>query len=368
MSIAKTVHTREPWVRMVKRDSIARSKAWLIRAIAFLGALATGGILVAALGHNPFLVYRDMVLGSLGTQTALKETIRIAIPLLVTGLGIGIAFKMRFWNIGGEGQIIMGALAASYFALFQYQNMPSWLLLLVMAAYALGAGGLWGMIPAMFKAKWGTNETLFTLMLNYIALEILRYFQFGPWKDPKQMGFPKIAMFDSAARLPRVLGVHAGWIIALVLVVLVYFYINKSKHGYEITVVGESVPTAHYAGMHVSRVIIRTMFLSGAICGLTGFLTVSGANYTLSETVTGGVGFTSITVAWLANLNPIVMILISFFLALLKKGSNTIQTNYKIPLSVSEILTGLILFFMLACEFSLRYRLVFRQGKEAGHE
>lgn len=361
--MTKTAH--EPLVRMVKRDSIARPKAWLIRAAAFLGALFTGGILVAAMGHNPVLVYRDMVMGSLGTQTAIRETVRIAIPLLVTGLGIGIAFKMRFWNIGGEGQIIMGAVAASYFALFQYKAMPSWLLLLVMAAAALLAGGLWGLVPAMFKARWGTNETLFTLMLNYIALEILRYFQFGPWKDPKQMGFPKMAMFDAAARLPRVLGVHVGWIIALVLVVLAYFYINKSKHGYEITVVGESVPTARYAGMNVSKVILRTMFLSGAICGLTGYLTVAGANYTLSETVTGGVGFTSITVAWLANLNPIVMILISLFLALLKKGSNSIQTNYKIPLSVSEILTGLILFFMLACEFFLKYRLVFHHRKEA---
>jgi len=363
MSMVKVVH--EPLVRMVKRDSIARPKAWLIRAIAFMGALLTGGILVTAMGHNPFYVYRDMVMGSVGTEMAFRETVRIAIPLLVTGLGIGIAFKMRFWNIGGEGQIIMGAVAASYFALFQYQNIPSWLLLPIMALVSMIAGGLWGLIPAAFKAKWGTNETLFTLMLNYIALEILRYFQFGPWKDPRQMGFPKMAMFDTSARLPRVFNVHIGWIIALVLVVLVYFYINKSKHGYEITVVGESVPTARYAGMNVSKVILRTMFISGAICGLTGFLTVSGANYTLSETVTGGVGFTAITVAWLANLNPVVMILISVFLAMLKKGSNTIQTNYKIPLSVSEILTGLILFFMLACEFFLNYRLVFRHKKEA---
>ena len=354
----------EPLIRMVKRDSISRTGAWLVRAVAFVGALLAGAILIGSLGHNPFMVYRDMILGSFGSAISFRETIRISIPLLVTGLGIGIAFKMRFWNIGGEGQIIAGALAATYFALFQYQNMPGWLLLLVMAAAAFVVGGLWGMLPAFFKSKWGTNETLFTLMLNYIALEILRYFQFGPWKDPKQMGFPKIAMFDSAARLPRLLNIHIGWVVALVLVALVYFYINHTKQGYEITVVGESMPTAQYAGMDVSKVMIRTMFLSGAICGLTGYLTVAGANYTLSETVTGGVGFTSITVAWLAKLNPIVMILISVFLAMLQKGSNTIQTNYKIPLSASEILTGLILFFMLACEFFLNYRLVFRQRKD----
>ncbi len=365
---AKQAHVHEPLVRMTKRDSVTRRWAWTVRLLAVLGALLTGGILIGALGHNPFLVYKDMVVGSVGSSIAFKETIRIAIPLLVTGLGIGIAFKMRFWNIGAEGQIIAGALAASYFALFQYKNMPSWLLLVVMGIVAVIAGGIWGLIPAIFKAKWGTNETLFTLMLNYIALEILRYFQYGPWKDPKQMGFPKIAMFDDAARLPKVLGVQAGWIIALLLVVAVYFYIGKSKQGYEITIVGESVPSAKYAGINVSMILMRTMFISGAVCGLTGYLTVAGANYTLSETVTGGVGFTAITVAWLANLNPAGMILISAFIALLQKGSNSIQTIYKIPTSAAEILTGLILFFLLACEFFLRYKLVFRSRKEHGHE
>ncbi len=360
----KQASASEPLVRMIKRDTVSRKRAWGVRAVAVLGALLTGAILIGVLGHNPFMVYKDMVAGSLGSSIALKETIRLAIPLLITALGIGIAFKMRFWNIGAEGQIIAGATAASYFALFQYKNMPPWLLLIVMGIVSLIAGGLWGLLPAVFKAKWGTNETLFTLMLNYIALEILRYFQYGPWKDPKQMGFPKIAMFNDAARLPKVFGVQAGWILALVLVVAVYFYVSKSKQGYEITVVGESVPSAHYAGMNVSAIIMRTMFISGAICGLTGFVTVAGANFTLSETVTGGVGFTAITVAWLASLNPAGMILISMFIAMLEKGSNTIQTNYKIPIAASEILTGLILFFLLACEFFLQYKLVFRGRKE----
>ncbi len=364
---AAAVHAHEPFVRMIKRDSIPRSKAYMVRAIAILGALVTGGILILALGHNPFMVYRDMVTGSLGTESALRETARIATPLLVTGLGIGIAFKMQFWNIGGEGQIIMGAVAASYFALFQYKNIPGPLLIIVMVLASIVAGGLWGLIPAVFKARWGTNETLFTLMLNYIALELVRYFQFGPWRDPSQLGFPKMAMFTDAARLPQVFGVHIGWIFALVLVVLVYFYMRRSKQGYEITVVGESVPTAHYAGINVGKVFMRTMFLSGALCGFTGFLTVAGANYTLSEAVTNGVGFTSITVAWLASLNPVIMVVISVFIAMLEKGSNTIQTNFKIPSSAAEILTGLILMFMLACEFFLNYQLVFRKGKGAGH-
>jgi simple sugar transport system permease protein len=356
---------REPFVRMMKRDAVSRTRAWAVRAAAMACALLTGAVLVLSLGHNPLAVYRDILLGALGTGMAFRETIRISVPLLITGIGIGIAFKMRFWNIGAEGQIIAGALAASYFALFHYKNIPGSLLLTVMVFASVLAGGLWGLIPALFKAKWGTNETLFTLMMNYIILEVVRYFQFGPWRDPRQLGFPKMAMFNAAARLPKVFGVHVGWIAALILVAAVYLYINKSKQGYEITVVGESEAAARYAGMNVRRIIVRTMFISGALCGLTGYFTVAGSNYTLSESVAGGVGFTAITVAWLSKLHPVVMIFIALFLALLQKGSNAIQTIYKIPSSAAELLTGLILFFMLACEFFLTYKLIFREGGKA---
>ncbi|MCL2627979.1 MAG: ABC transporter permease [Oscillospiraceae bacterium] len=351
----------EPWVRMVKRDNVSTQRAVAVRAIAILAALLVGGILILLMEHNPILVYKDMIIGSLGSPLVLRETARMAIPLLITGMGIALAFKMRFWNIGAEGQIIAGATAASYFALFHYQNMPSPVLLMVMFAAAVVAGGVWGMIPAVFKAKWNTNETLFTLMLNYVALEGLRYLQYGPWRDPSKMGFPVIAMFDTSARLPRVFGVHIGWIIALVLVVLVYIYMKKSKQGYEITVVGESIQTAKYAGINTSLVFLRTMFISGAIAGITGFVTVAGANFTVSEEVTGGVGFTAITVAWLAKLNPAAMIAISVFLAILQKGSGTIQTIYKIPSSAASMLIGLILFAMLGCEFFLNYKLIFKK-------
>jgi len=356
----------EPLIRMVKRDTVSKKRAIAVRAIAIVGALIVGGILILLMGFNPVLVYGDMVNGSLGSALVLRETARIAIPLLITGLGIALAFKMRFWNIGAEGQIIAGATAASYFALFHYQNMPTPVLLMVMLAAAIVAGGLWGMIPAAFKAKWNTNETLFTLMLNYVALEGLRYLQYGPWRDPAKMGFPVIAMFDTSARLPRVFGVHIGWIIAIVLVALVYIYMKKSRQGYEITVVGESIRTARYAGINVNLVFLRTMFISGALAGITGFVTVAGANFTISEDVTGGVGFTAITVAWLAKLNPAAMIAISVFLAVLQKGSGTIQTIYNIPSSAAQMLIGLILFFMLGCEFFLNYRLIFRNSKKGG--
>jgi simple sugar transport system permease protein len=353
----------EPLLRIAKRTDISRKKAWMIRVAAVILALCAGGLLILALGHNPAAVYADMVNGSLSTKTTLLATGKIAIPLLGAALAITPAFKMKFWNIGAEGQITAGAIAATYFALFQFDSMPRPLLLLVMFLAALVAGGVWGLIPAVFKARWGTNETLFTLMLNYIAIGIVKYLRMGPWKSPTSAGFPKIDMFDSSARLPTVFGLNIGWIIVLALVVAMFIYMKYSQHGYELTVVGESERTAKYIGMNVPRIIMRTVFMSGAIAGIVGFLIVSGSSYTLSDTTSGGYGFTAITVAWLSKLNPFSMVIITVFLAILTKGSNTIQTNFKIPASAAEVLTGLILFFMLGCEFFINYRVIFRSRR-----
>lgn len=366
---------KEPFVRLAKRDDLSGGRKWAIRIGAIVLALLVGSIFIAVLGHNPAAVYQDIIKGSLGSATARKATIRVCIPLLGTALAIAPAFRMRFWNIGAEGQIMVGGIAATYFALFFYDKMSKPILLLVMALAAVVIGGLWGLIPAFFKAKWGTNETLFTLMLNYIAIGIESYLQNGPWKDPKGTGFPIIAMFDQNARLPKVMGVHIGWIIVLVLTVGMFIYMNYSKQGYELSVVGESERTARYAGMNVGKIIMRTMFLSGAIAGLMGFLIVSGADYTLNTGTSGGVGFTAITVAWLGHLNPFAMVLIAGLLAILSKGSNTIQTNFKIPAAAADVLSAIILFFMLGCEFFINYRMIFRkkhpvspdhQGKEPG--
>ena len=355
----------EPLVRMVKRDDLSRGKKWAIRLTAIVLALLVGSIFVAVLGHNPWEVYRDIIDGSLGGPSARRVTVRVAIPLLGTALAIAPAFKMKFWNIGAEGQIMAGGIAATFFALHWYGTLPKPALLLVMALAGCIAGGIWGLIPAFFKAKWGTNETLFTLMLNYIALGLEAYLQNGPWKDPKGTGFPIIAMFDQNARLPKVFGVHIGWIIVLVLTVGMFIYMRYSKQGYEIAVVGESERTARYAGMNVAKVIMRTMFLSGAIAGLMGFLVVSGADYTLNANTSGGVGFTAIIVAWLAHLNPFAMILIAALLAVLNKGANAIQTSFGIPSSAADVLSAIILFFMLGCEFFINYRLIFRGSRHA---
>ena len=364
MSVQKA-QIKEPLIRMVKRDDISPQKAWAIRAVAFVLSLVTGALLILFLGNNPLSVYGAMVTGAWGSSTVIHETIKLAVPLLITAIGISFAFKMKFWNIGGEGQILVGAVAAGAFGLFTAHIFPKLPLVILMMLASIVAGGLYGLLPAVCKAKWGTNETLFTLMLNYIALAFVKYLMNGPWKAPGS-SFPKIDMLVPGARLTKVLGVHWGWILALVLVVVSYIYFNRTKQGYEIAVVGESSNMARYAGINVGKVLRRTMFISGALCGLVGMLQFAGADYTITESTAGGVGFTAITVAWLAKMNPFGMLVVSVFIAMLERGSNTIQTNFKIPASAADLLIGIILFFMLGCEFFISYKLI-RRGKEEHH-
>ena len=352
-----------PLVRLAKRDGMSRGKVWAIRGASFAAALLLSALIFLFLGHSPLEGYATIVDGALGKPTAIRQTVRIAIPLLGTALAIAPCFKMRFWNIGAEGQITAGAVGASYFALFWADKLPSPVLLVVMAVAGAVCGGLWALVPAFFKAKWGTNETLFTLMMNYIMIGIVNWLQGGPWEG--RPGSQIIPQFDRAAVLPKVLGVHCGWIIVLVLTVLMYIYMKYTKQGYEIAVVGESENTARYAGMNVGKIVMRTMFLSGAISGLVGFIVCSGADNTLYSGVAAGVGFTAITVAWLAQLNPFAMIGVSALLAVLDKGAETLQTRMAVPNSISEVITGIFLFCMLGCEFFINYKLIFRSRKEA---
>lgn len=352
-------------IRITKRDALPRKREILITILAVVLSIVFAGIILLIFGLNPLQIFQEIIMGSVGTGLRIKQTIIKAIPLIIASMGIIVAFKMKFWNIGAEGQILVGAVAAGAFGLFTAHIFPKIPLVILMLLAGMAAGGLYGLLPAVCKAKWGTNETLFTLMLNYIALAFIKYLMNGPWKAPGS-SFPKIAMLVQGARLKKVLGVHWGWILALVLVVLAFIYFNKTKQGYEIAVVGQSNNTARYAGINVSKVFIRTMFLSGAMCGLVGMLQFAGADYTITEGTAGGVGFTAITVAWLAKMNPFGMLVVSVFIAMLERGSNTIQTNFKIPASASDLLIGIILFFMLGCEFFITYRLIFR-GKEEQH-
>lgn len=350
-----------PLIRLVRRPQMKANKAWAIRIASFVAAILIGALLFLLIGNNPFEAYGTILSGSLGKASGIRQTVKLAIPLLGTGLALAPCFKMRYWNIGAEGQITAGAVAATFFAL----NMPTTakpLLLVIMGIAAALIGGLWAAIPAIFKAKWGTNETLFTLMMNYIAIGIVRWLQGGPWEG--KPGSQIIPNFVDNAVLPKVFGIHCGWIIVLLLVIFVYIYMEYTKHGYEIAVIGDSVNTARYAGMNVGRIIVRTAFLSGAICGLVGYMVASGAHNTLYSDVAAGVGFTAITVAWLSQLNPFAMVIISSFLAVFEKGASSLQTKLAIPASMSDIITGIFLFCMLACEFFINYKMIFRSNKK----
>jgi simple sugar transport system permease protein len=344
-------------IRAIKKSEPSRMKAASIRIGAIILALVASSLFILLLSLNPADVYLKMIQGAFGTAYRIKETIVKAIPLVITSLGIAIAFKMQFWNIGGEGQIAMGAFAASYFALYM-NDMPMPVMLAVMILAGMLAGGIWALIPAFFKAQWGTNETIVTLMMNYIALKWVMFLQYGPWRDPKSLGFPKIANFPKNAVIPKLLGVHMGWVFALILVVAVYIFINHTKKGYEIAVIGESMNTARYAGINIKKTILIAIMLSGGLCGLVGMIQASAVNGTLSVEITGGVGYTAIITAWLAALSAPLILIVSILFAALLEGGSYIQTVFGIPQAAAEILQGIILFFVLGSEFFVRYKFV----------
>ncbi len=349
-------------MRMVQRTNISKRKALLIRLTAVLLAIISSGIFLAAMGHNPFLVYKAMILGAFGTAYRLQSTMETAIPLIITSIGIMIAFKMKFWNIGAEGQILMGAFIASYFALY-FWYLPKLVLLPLMFIGAFVGGGLYSLIAGLLKVHLGTNETIVTLMLNYIALKWITHLQYGPWKDPNGHGFPQIAQFPDSARLPSLFGLHIGWVIMVVLVIITTIVLKMTKIGYKIEVVGESQKTALYAGMNVKKIITGAVFVSGGICGLTGMIEASAINGTLSVGLSQGYGFTAIITAWLSGLRTSVIIPVAILFSAMIKGSSFIQSAFLIPQSVADIIQALILFFVIGCEFFVRYRLV-RNNKE----
>ncbi len=353
---------KTPLIRLAKREDMERWKVWGVRLGAFFVAFLFGLILFAIAGVNPLQAYGGMISGALGKASGLRQVAKNAIPLLGTALALAPCFKMRYWNIGAEGQITMGAMGATYFALYWYDKLPHVLLLIVMAAAACICGALWSLIPSFFKSKWGTNETLFTLLMNYIAIGIVSWLQGSHWEG--KPGSQIIPTFDKSALLPKLFGVHIGWIVVLLLTVVIFVYMNYTKHGYEVAVLGESENTARYAGMNVAKVTMRTAAFSGAISGLVGFMAVSGVNGTLNADIAGGVGFTAITVAWLAQLNPFAMIFIAILLATLSRGASVLQTSMGVPSSASGIFTGIMLLCMLSSEFFINYRMILRGRSE----
>jgi len=341
-------------LKIVKRKSLSKKEHVVIQSLAIVLALLFAAIFIGMTGNNPVKVYLSMLDGAFGNGFRFKETIINSIPLIITSLGIIISFKMKFWNIGGEGQFVMGAVLGSYFALY-HNTLPKPLLLIIMLIAGFVAGGLWGIIPAYFRTKFKTNETIFTLLMNYIAIKFLTFLQYGPWKDPKSFGFPKISGFVDNAVLPKIFGIHIGFIIAIILCIVVYIYINHTKQGYEISVIGESENTAVYAGMKVDKIVMRTVFISAGICGLAGIIQASAVNKTLAVTLANGTGFTAIIIAWLSNLNAGVTFIVAILFSALVQGGSYIQMTFDIPQAAANVLQGTILFFVLGSSFFTTY-------------
>ena len=293
---------------------------------------------------------------------AFQGTIKLMIPLLISYLGVTLAFKMKFWNIGAEGQIIFGATCATFFALF-CSGMNHVLLIIVMFLAGFIGGGLWGLIPAIFKVKYGTNETLFTLMLNYVAIQLIEYFLKVADKTGSNVVGPDLL---SHGWFPDLFGVDylLNIVVVALLTIGMYIYLRYSKHGYEIAVVGESENTARYIGINVKKVIIRTMALSGAICGIAGLLLVGGASHSIDSNLVDGRGFTAIMVSWLGKFNPLSMILTTLLLVFLARGADELTSKFQLNGDFSDILTGIILFFIIGCEFFINYRVHINHRKK----
>ena len=349
-----------------KRDTLPLGKALLIRGGILLLALVFCGLITTLLtGQNPISVYGTILSGAFGSSRRIGVTARNVAILLGISLAVTPAFKMRFWNIGAEGQTLIGCLATTACMITLGDKLPNAVLILVSLVAALLAGALWGFLPAFFKAKWNTNETLFTLMMNYIAMQLASYFIII-WEVPKGAG--KIGIINQSTRsgwLPEIGNAYLlPILIVAVMTGLMYIYLQYSKHGYEIAVVGESQRTASYAGIKVERVIVRTMVLSGAICGLIGLLLTAGTDHTLTTTIVGGRGFTAVMVSWMAKFNPIMMIFTSLLIVVLSRGASEISSVFGLNHSFADILTGIILFFIIGSEFFITYKVSLRKGKK----
>ena len=358
---------KEPLFHIVKRDTLPWYQAIGIRALAIILALILCGIITTiTTGINPVEVYKSIVAGAFGSVRKTWITFQNVSILLLIALALTPAFKMKFWNIGGEGQVLIGGLAAAACMICFGDKLPNGIVIFCMILASIAAGAFWGFVPAFFKARWNTNETLFTLMMNYIATQLVAFFTIV-WEVPKGSG--KIGIINQNSNvgwLPQVFGSKylLTIIVAVIVTIFMHIYICYSKHGYEICVVGESENTAKYVGIKVEKVIIRTMILSGAICGLVGLLLVGGINHTVTTTIAGGQGFTAVLVSWMSKFNPFTMIFSSLLIVFMDRGASEISTNFGLNHSYSDILTGIILFFIIGCEFFITYRLQFRKKTE----
>ena len=356
-------------IQISKRGAVSRKRNIAIRLAAIVLAIIVCAVItMATTGTDPFAVFSAFINGSFGSERKLWIFLQDTAILLIISLAVTPAFKMHCWNLGAEGQVLAGAMAAAACMVLLGDTMSNGALIACMVIVSVVTGALWAGIPAFFKAKFNTNETLFTLMMNYVATQIVAYFCVK-WENP--VGSCTIGVINAqneAGWLPQLGNKYLLVIlVAVIMTVLIYFYLNYTKHGYEIAVVGESERTARYIGIKVPRVVVRTMLFSGAICGVAGLLLVGGIHHTVSTSLVGGQGFTAVMVSWLAAFNPIVMILTSALLIFMGSGANQLATSCGLNQSFGDILTGVLIFFIIGSEFFVQYKISFhKKSKEVG--
>lgn len=356
-------------IQISKRGAVSRKRNIAIRLAAIVLAIIVCAIItMATTGPDPLAVFSAFINGSFGSERKLWIFLQDTAILLIISLAVTPAFKMHCWNLGAEGQVLAGAMAAAACMVLLGDTMSNGALIACMVIASVVTGALWAGIPAFFKAKFNTNETLFTLMMNYVATQIVAYFCVK-WENP--VGSCTIGVINAqneAGWLPQLGNKYLLVIlVAVIMTVLIYFYLNYTKHGYEIAVVGESERTARYIGIKVPRVIVRTMLFSGAICGVAGLLLVGGIHHTVSTSLVGGQGFTAVMVSWLAAFNPIVMILTSALLIFMGSGANQLASSCGLNQSFGDILTGVLIFFIIGSEFFVQYKISFhKKSKEVG--
>src|SRR5512134_440245 len=339
---------------------------------AFIVALILGGILISFAGGNPFASYAHIAKASFGDTGVLSDTIVKATPIILTALACSIAFRMKLWNIGAEGQFIMGAWGASAVVLAPIVAADSsrWLFLPVMAIAGMTMGAVWGYIPGYLKAKFNVNEIISTLMMNYIAVSWTNFWVFAVWteggfqmspKFPQAAWLPRLSEYAKSISLFRGLTTHGGLLLGIVAAIILWFIVFRSRWGYEIRLIGDNPNAARYAGINITRNTIWVMMLSGALAGLGGMSEVAGVVHRLQTApIAAGYGFTGIIVAWLAKLNPLAIILVSILFGALILAGREIQ-----PSGVPKMIQGIILVCLIASDFLLRYRVRIVKGEEA---
>lgn len=363
---------KEPFIHITKREPMPLWKSLCIRFGAVLIALIICAIFISASAPNSkgfFGYFGSLFSGAFGTERRFWLLLQQTGLLLCVALALVVAFRMKFWNLGGNGQVLMGCLACAMCMYYLGGKTADPLVWLLMLIASIAAGAIWAVIPAIFKAFFNTNESLFTLMMNYVALYLVAFFV-SHWYPEGTGAMPPF----TDANLPSLGSGQAGRslltvIVAIVVTALIYCYLRFTKHGYEISLIGDSKNTARYAGISVKKVIIRTLILSGALCGLVGFLLVGSINHMVSTSMDGNMGFTGIMVAWMGKFNPLIMAGISFFINFLSRGMAQVCTDFGFTSeALSDIVVGLIYFFFIGCEFFIVYKVHFNFKKHHGRE